>query len=78
MGVREAGAGPCSEEEHGEGGSIVTYMYVELIEIINTHKIEFICIIGQILTSIVCIDVLFEIYDISIQYRAIDISIPYL
>ena len=52
-------------------------MYVELIENINTHKIEFICNIGQILTSIVCIDVLFEIHDISIQYRAIDIYIPY-
>ena len=50
-------------------------MYVELIENINTHKIEFICNIGQILTSIVCIDVLFEIHDISIQYRAIDIYI---
>ena len=28
--------------------------------------------------NLVCIDVLFEIYDISIQYRAIDMSIPYL
>ena len=52
-------------------------MYVELIENINTHNIEFICIIGQILNSIVCIDILFKIYDISIKYRAIDVSIPY-
>ena len=57
---------------------IVIFIYVELIENMNTHKIEFICIIDRILTSIVCIDMLFEIYDISIQYRAINISIPYL
>ena len=56
---------------------IVTYIYVQLIENINTQKIEFICIIGQILTSIVCIDVSFEIHDISIQYKVIDIFISY-
>ena len=56
---------------------IVTYMYVELIENTNAQKIEFMCIIGQILTSIVCIDILFEIHDISIQYKVIDISTPY-
>ena len=52
---------------------ILICIYVELIENINILNIKYKCIyIGHILPSRVCIDVLFDICDISIQFRSMN------
>ena len=56
---------------------IVTCMYIKLIENINIPKIEFTGVYWPYIYFQSIIDVLFDIYDIYIQYRLIKTSIIY-